>query len=202
MNRKKKLRIIQSFFLISGILIIFYTFNKNIENEDKILISKETQIKIRQQLLDERNNSKDIFYNIEYSGLLDLNGNRYNIKSKEAINNPDIIELVNLNFVDAKFYFKDDTVLKIISEKGIYNNKTLDVEFFGNVRGEYLDSKLFSQKASFSNSEGLVTISDNVKILDIRGKMIADELLFDIRNKTLDIKSNNNAKVKANINLK
>ena len=202
MNRKKKLRIIQSFFLISGILIIFYTYNKNIENEDKILISKETQIKIRQQLLDERNNSKDIFYNIEYSGLLDLNGNRYNIKSKEAINNPDIIELVNLNFVDAKFYFKDDTVLKIISEKGIYNNKTLDVEFFGNVRGEYLDSKLFSQKASFSNSEGLVTISDNVKILDIRGKMIADELLFDIRNKTLDIKSNNNAKVKANINLK
>lgn len=202
MNRKKKLRIIQSFFLISGILIIFYTYNKNIENEDKILISKETQIKIKQQLLDERNNSKDIFYNIEYSGLLDLNGNRYNIKSKEAINNPDIIELVNLNFVDAKFYFKDDTVLKIISEKGIYNNKTLDVEFFGNVRGEYLDSKLFSQKASFSNSEGLVTISDNVKILDIRGKMIADELLFDIRNKTLDIKSNNNAKVKANINLK
>ena len=202
MNRKKKLRTIQSFFLISGILIIFYTYNKNIENEDKILISKETQIKIRQQLLDERNNSKDIFYNIEYSGLLDLNGNRYNIKSKEAINNPDIIELVNLNFVDAKFYFKDDTVLKIISEKGIYNNKTLDVEFFGNVRGEYLDSKLFSQKASFSNSEGLVTISDNVKILDIRGKMIADELLFDIRNKTLDIKSNNNAKVKANINLK
>ena len=202
MNRKKKLRIIQSFFLISGILIIFYTYNKNIENEDKILISKEQQIKIRQQLLDERNNSKDIFYNIEYSGLLDLNGNRYNIKSKEAINNPDIIELVNLNYVDAKFYFKDDTVLKIISEKGIYNNKTLDVEFFGNVRGEYLDSKLFSQKASFSNSEGLVTISDNVKIVDIRGKMIADELLFDIRNKTLDIKSNNNAKVKANINLK
>ena len=142
-----------------------------------------------------------MFYNIEYSGL-DLNGNRYNIKSKEAINNPDDIELVNMKFVDAKFYFKDDTVLTIESDKGIYNNKTLDIEFIGNVKGAYLDSKLFAQKASYSNSKGFVTISDNVKIIDIKGKMIAEKLLFDIKNKTLDISSNNNSKVKANINLK
>ena len=32
--------------------------------------------------------------------------------------------------------------------------------------------------------------------------MIAEKLLFDIKNKTLDISSNNNSKVKANINLK
>ena len=65
-----------------------------------------------------------------------------------------------------------------------------------------MDSKLFAQKASYSNSKGFVTISDNVKIIDIKGKMIAEKLLFDIKNKTLDISSNNNSKVKANINLK
>lgn len=201
MNRKKKLRIIQSLLLISGIIVIFFTYLKTNKDIDKILISEERQEKIKKQLLDEKNTSVDVFYNIEYSGL-DLNGNRYNIKSKEAINNPDDIELVNMKFVDAKFYFKDDTVLTIESDKGIYNNKTLDIEFNGNVKGAYLDSKLFAQKASYSNSKGFVTISDNVKIIDIKGKMIAEKLLFDIKNKTLDISSNNNSKVKANINLK
>ncbi len=201
MNRKKKLRIIQSLLLISGIIVIFFTYLKTNEDIDKILISEERQEKIKKQLLDEKNTSVDVFYNIEYSGL-DLNGNRYNIKSKEAINNPDDIELVNMKFVDAKFYFKDDTVLTIESDKGIYNNKTLDIEFIGNVKGAYLDSKLFAQKASYSNSKGFVTISDNVKIIDIKGKMIAEKLLFDIKNKTLDISSNNDSKVKANINLK
>ena len=201
MNRKKKLRIIQSLLLISGIIVIFFTYLKTNKDIDKILISEERQEKIKKQLLDEKNTSVDVFYNIEYSGL-DLNGNRYNIKSKEAINNPDDIELVNMKFVDAKFYFKDDTVLTIESDKGIYNNKTLDIEFIGNVKGAYLDSKLFARKASYSNSKGFVTISDNVKIIDIKGKMIAEKLLFDIKNKTLDISSNNNSKVKANINLK
>lgn len=201
MNRKKKLRIIQSLLLISGIIVIFFTYLKTNKDIDKILISEERQKKIKKQLLDEKNTSVDVFYNIEYSGL-DLNGNRYNIKSKEAINNPDDIELVNMKFVDAKFYFKDDTVLTIESDKGIYNNKTLDIEFIGNVKGAYLDSKLFAQKASYSNSKGFVTISDNVKIIDIKGKMIAEKLLFDIKNKTLDISSNNDSKVKANINLK
>tara|TARA_B100000035_G_scaffold314737_1_gene332003 strand:+ start:538 stop:1143 length:606 start_codon:yes stop_codon:yes gene_type:complete len=201
MNRKKKLRIIQSLLLISGIIVIFFTYLKTNEDIDKILISEERQEKIKKQLLDEKNTSVDVFYNIEYSGL-DLNGNRYNIKSKEAINNPDDIELVNMKFVGAKFYFKDDTVLTIESDKGIYNNKTLDIEFIGNVKGAYLDSKLFAQKASYSNSKGFVTISDNVKIIDIKGKMIAEKLLFDIKNKTLDISSNNDSKVKANINLK
>ena len=133
MNRKKKLRIIQSLLLISGIIVIFFTYLKTNKDIDKILISEERQEKIKKQLLDEKNTSVDVFYNIEYSGL-DLNGNRYNIKSKEAINNPDDIELVNMKFVDAKFYFKDDTVLTIESDKGIYNNKTLDIEFIGNVK--------------------------------------------------------------------
>ena len=50
------------------------------------------------------------FYNIEYSGL-DLNGNRYILKSKEAFfwikSN---LKLFNMKFVEANFYFKDNTI--------------------------------------------------------------------------------------------
>ena len=92
--------------------------------------------------------------------------------------------------------------MNIKSNSGIYNNKTLDIEFSGSVEGKYLDSLLFAQKANYSNSKGFVAISDKVKIFDTRGKMIAEKLLFDIKKKTLDISSSSNSKVKANISLK
>ena len=41
-----------------------------------------------------------------------------------------------MKFVEAIFYFKDDTVLNVWSDNGIYNNKTLDMNFDGNVKAK------------------------------------------------------------------
>ena len=141
-----------------------------------------------------------MFFNIEYSGI-DLNGNRYVLKSKEAktdkINQNSII----MKGVNGIFYFNDGTTLNVKSHKGIYNNKTLDMIFEGNVEAIYEKSYLTAQKAVFSNSEGFLTISNNVKVKDAKGSISADELLFDITKQTLDIASFNNNKINANINL-
>ena len=45
-------------------------------------------------------------------------------------------------------------------------------------------------------------ISENVKIKDIRGTMLADNLIFDIKEKKLEITSFENNNINANINLK
>ena len=34
-----------------------------------------------------------------------------------------------MSFVNAIFYFKDNTILTIDSDEGVYNNKTLDMIF-------------------------------------------------------------------------
>ena len=34
-----------------------------------------------------------------------------------------------MKLVNAVFYFKDDTVVEVLSDAGIYNNKTLDMKF-------------------------------------------------------------------------
>tara|TARA_A100001015_G_C14944742_1_gene694137 strand:- start:1020 stop:1343 length:324 start_codon:yes stop_codon:yes gene_type:complete len=104
--------------------------------------------------------------------------------------------------VEAAFYFKDDSILYVWSESGVYNNKTLDMKFQGNVRANYLESRLFAQKAEFSNSKSFLIISENVKIQDIRGTMLADKLFFDIKKQKLNIASFNDGKINANINLK
>ena len=107
-----------------------------------------------------------------------------------------------MKFVEATFYFKDDTILYVWSNSGQYNNKTLDMIFEGDVKAKYLDSDLFAQKAQYSNSESFLIISNNVKVTDIRGTIFADKLLFDIKKKKLEIASFNKSKINANINLK
>tara|TARA_B100000161_G_C33475489_1_gene380030 strand:- start:44 stop:646 length:603 start_codon:yes stop_codon:yes gene_type:complete len=200
MERKKKLRIIQLSLLVMGTIIIFFTYLTQEERISESLIPKETQEKIKNQTSSGNENS-DVFYNIEYSGL-DLAGNRYILKSKEAFNNKDQQEVVNMKFVEAIFYFKDETNLNVTSNSGVYNNRTLDMNFYGNVKAKYEGSELFAEKAEYSNSKGYLVISEKVKVKDLKGTMVADELLFDIKNQTLDIASFNDSKINANVNLK
>ena len=83
-ERKKKLIIIQISLLVIGSLIILFTYSDlNVSDKEKI-ITIETQNRIDDQLKNESQDG-DIFFNIEYSGL-DLAGNRFILKSKEAFN--------------------------------------------------------------------------------------------------------------------
>ena len=107
-----------------------------------------------------------------------------------------------MKYVEANFYFKDDTILKVMSDTGIYNNKTLDMVFEGNVKANYEGSKLLAQKADYSNTRGLLIISDKVKVIDSRGTIVADNLSFDIKNQKLNIASFNDDKINANIRVK
>ena len=194
MNRRKKLRLIQFTLLVLGVLIISFTYFDSKKNLKYNIVSKETQDKIKMQIKN-KNQEDNVFFDIEYSGL-DLNGNRYILKSERATNSKFNQEIVNLETVIAYFYFKDDTVLEVKSKQGKYNNKTLDMIFEGNVEAIYEKSYLTAQKAVFSNSEGFLTISNNVKVKDAKVSISADELLVDITKQTLDIASFNNNKIK------
>ena len=198
--RKKKLLIIQICLLLLGIFVILFTYASKEKLEENKIISKEDQKKIEKQLSKD-NTEGDIFYNIEYSGF-DIAGNRYILKSKEASNNKNSQELVEMKFVEAIFYFKDGTTLQVESKKGLYNNKTLDMVFEDNVNAVYEGSKLEANMAEYSNSKSFLTISGNVKVKDIKGTMFADKLLFDIKKQMLNIASVNDDKINTNINLK
>ena len=200
MTRIQKLRFFQISLLIVGILIIYFTYYQKKENSDQQLVPKAVQEKIKKQL-ENQPEGYDVFSNIEYTGL-DLSGNRYILKSKQAYNESENLEIVNLIDVEAIFYFKDNTVLKVISEKGKYNNKSLDMYFYDNVIAEYEESKLYAEKAEYSNSESNLIITENVKLEDKRGTLFADKLFFDIKNQKLNITALENNKVNAKIKVK
>ena len=200
MERKKRLRIIQSFLLIFSLLIIFFTYKLNNKNFTERSDFKTTDV-VNQNLRDLNKTEGDVFYDIEYVGL-DLAGNRYILKSKEAFTNKNSTEVINLKLVEATFYFKDGTILNVFSDEGDYNNLNLDMNFYGNVRGIYGESKLYAQKAEYSNRQSMLLISDKVKVSDPQGTLNADKLLFDIKKQKLNITSFKNNKINANINLK
>ena len=199
-DRKKKLLVIQISLLLVGVLIIFLTYSKNISLVQEKTIPTKTKKMIEEQLKD-TNNESDVFKNIEYSNL-DLAGNRYILKAEEAYNNKSKEELVIMKFVEAIFYFKDGTVLKVKSQNGIYNNKSLDMSFENDVEAIYEGSELFADKAEYSNSKSYLSISGRVQIKDLKGTMFADNLLFDIKKQKLNISALNDKKIETNINLK
>ena len=185
MDRKKKLRLYQALFLLIGFTIILITYyQKELPDKEKI-ISQNLKEKIDKQIRNQKDDGENVFYNVKYSGL-DFEGNRYTILSKEAVNSDINENLVYMKNVVAKFYFKDDTIMDISSAEGKYNNKTLDMEFSVDVKASYEGSELFAEKAEFLNSENFLIVSNNVKILDTRGTMFADKLIFDIKDKTLN----------------
>ena len=196
-DRKKKLRLIQFFLLFFGLLAIYLTYYNKELNEDQSSISKKIPKK-NQNISEE--DERDLFFNIEYSGF-DLQGNRYSLKSEEAFIDKLNSEIVYMKNVNAIFYFKDNTILYVSSNNGIYNNKTLDMKFEQNVKANYLSSELFAEKAEYSNSESFLSIYENVRINDIKGNLIADKLLFDITDQKLDITSFTDGKINANVNL-
>ncbi len=200
MTRKKKLRLYQSIFLVIGFIIILSTYLQNHFTDKEEIISKSLKKKIDKQIKiqNQNKNTENIFYNVKYSGL-DFEGNRYTIFSNEAINSELSSELVNMKGVVAKFYFKDNTVLDITSDEGIYNNRTFDIEFSKDVKALYENSELYAEKAEFLNSKNYLIVTDNVKVLDEKGTLHADKLIFDIKEKTLNITSLNNNIVKSKV---
>ncbi len=193
-ERKKKIRIIQFSLLIFALIIIYLTYyNKEYSNTD-IVETKQMKETVSEEV------DKDVFFNIEYSGR-DLNSNRYLLKSKEARLDELKPEIVYMKDVSATFYFKDSSILFVHSDEGTYNNKNFDMKFEQNVKAEYMGSKLFAEKANYSNTENYLSIYENVRINDIRGNLIADKLLFDIKKQNLAISSFNDGKINANVKL-
>ena len=199
--RKNKVKLLQFILLSAGVILIILTYSTFRKNPSEKIISKETKLEINEKIKKKKDVIGDTFFNVEYSGL-DLSGNRYVLKAREANNDVSNNEIVYLKYVIAIFYLKNDTSIEVSSDFGLYNNRTLDIIFNDNVKSSYEGSELHAQRAEYSNSKNFIVISENVKIKDAKGIIFAEKLVFDINDKKLNISSSKNKKVKANLNYK
>jgi len=186
--RKKKLFIIQLTIFLIAIALLYSTYHdksKKIKEPVKIGIEAEP-------------NSNN-FTDIQYSGF-DLAGNRYVLTAGEADFKTESPELINMKEVIAKFYLKDDTILTVISDEGLYNNITLDMKFKKNVEADFLTHTLLSDLLSYSSSLGKLIATGNVRGESIeKGEFIADNLEYDLADRNLNFSMFGTEQVKIKI---
>jgi len=186
--RKRKIIFFQFFlFVISTLIVYFFYFNK-----DKVENIEVENVKTAED------ESSNVFNDIEYSGF-DLNGNRYYLFSSEAIFDSEKPEIVNMKDVLARFTFKDGSILIVRSKTGLFNNKSLDMFFTENVNSEYNKHKLYSNNIDYLNTKSLLKVYGNVNGSGPKGKINAENLNFDLKNKTLDISAIENSQVNVNL---
>ena len=194
MTSKKK--IFQLSLIFSGLIIIFFTYFFNLEKKQTSDVSEESQIKVNEEFLEEGINR---FENVEYKGT-DNTGNKFTIGSQFAEFKKEKPELIFMENVECFFTFKDNTVLLISSKKGIYNNISNDMQFSEDVKMDYLENTIFSDRANFNNYENQLLIAGNVRGDGPTTNLKADELDFDLNTKDLKISMYSEERVKIKTN--
>jgi hypothetical protein len=139
-----------------------------------------------------------VFEDVEYKGI-DLNGNRYVVKSKIADFDLETPEKINMTIMSATFYFKDGTILTVNGDKGNYNNKSLDMQFRDNIKAVYLTNIIFSDKLDYASKDSLVTISGNVIGESIQGDILADKVVINLINKNINASMFDEKKIKVKL---
>ena len=189
---KKVLSQITLLFL--GVLIIFFTY---FYTDRQKTVKKNEEKKIEE--IDKQNQNKSTFENITYEGI-DKNGNKFIIGSSYAEFENDRPNIISMSNILCRFFFEDGTILRIISDFGVYDNITNDMSFEQNVKMYYLESTLFAEKADFFNSKNYLFVQGNVVAKGLEGDLKADKMNFDLTEKKLRISMYNEDKVNIRVN--
>ena len=187
---KKVIKLIL-FLLLIIISIFFY----------KIYLSENTKSKIEPDFSEEgqaTNPENNLIKNLKYEVKLNKN-NQYVITSDlSEITYVGGDEVVKMQKVIAILSNQKNIPLIITSEMATYNNFNYNTKFNQNVRVEYLNNIILSDKLEFDYNNNLITIYENVEYDGIQGNIIADNIKIDLFTKKIEIymsNINNNVEV-------
>ena len=166
---KKKI-FLQIFLIFLTFIFSFIFLNQTLKKEKKIVSKVEVQKK------EPENN---MIEGIKYFSK-DMKGNTYLIESKNGtINkeNPDIIYLVD---VEAEINFDKDQLIKVTSNKAVYNINNYDTEFTDNVKLSYEDNKISCKNIVVKFSENYAILSGNLVYNNLLTSLFADQMKIDL----------------------
>ncbi len=171
MKKKVFLQVFLIFLIFAFSIILF---NQTVNKEKKIVSKEEVKKK------EVENN---LIEGIQYFSR-DVRGNTYLIESKSGtINeeNPDIIYLID---VEAEINFDKDQLIKVTSEKAIYNINNYDTEFLNNVKLDYKDNKISCKNIIVKFSENYAILSGNLVYNNLLTSLFADQMKVDLVSRT------------------
>lgn len=189
-------RIIQLSLFCIVVFTIFF-FNKiYLSKDDKTVVSSNMP---NDQIIIQTENN--LVKNLKYEVNLDKN-KQYIITSdlSELINSNDI-EIVKMQMVKALIIGENKIPLIIKSDNADYNNLNYSTKFRNNVSIEYMNNKIYSDKADLDFENNIAKIFENVRYIGSQGTVISDNIEINLVTKKIDIyMDNENDKVELNKN--
>ncbi len=187
---KRIIQLALSLFLILLGIIFYKTYLTTDDKSIKPLVKSEDQLLLKK----EKNN---LIKNLKYEVRFDENKQYIITADLSELTYEDAIEIVYMQGVIAVFIDENNIPLTITSDMAVYNNSTYDTNFEKNVRVEYLDHLVISNKLDLVFAENLITIYENVEYKGAEGIIKSDNVKIDLVSKNIEIFMNDqNKKVK------
>jgi hypothetical protein len=181
---KKVIKLILFLLLIiSSIFFYKVYFSKNNKSEINADISED------QRITTPENN---LIKNLKYEVKLDKQHQYIITAELSEITYDGGKEIVKMQKVTAILIDQKNIPLIVTSELATFNNSSYDTKFNQNIRIEYLNNKILSDKMDLDFNNSLIKIYENVKYDGIEGNIIADNIKIDLISKKIEIYMSNN----------
>ena len=179
-------RIIQLILFLSLIVISLIFHRIYFQNEDKIDI--QNSIPTNESFDSSINNLiKDLKYEVKLD-----NDSEYTITAEVGeIFYENDAEKVYMQMVIATLIDQNRLPVTIKSNKALYDNSNYGTNFSENVRIEYGNEIIFSDKVDLDFKSNIISIYENVIYNGINGSMKADNITINLITKKINVNMNN-----------
>ena len=204
---KRNYIIIYSFLILSLIILtifFFYNYKSRTIKLEKNFNSVESKTPIKEKSSESSSNiskvenkilpESTLIEDIEYISV-DAVGNQFKITAKNGETNARNYNKIFLIDVNAHILLENSESILIAADFANYDKSTIETFFKDNVKINYLNHKVESEKLYLSFEDKLVKINDNVVYKNIDTKMYADNIEIDFKTNNTKISMNSNEKV-------
>ena len=190
---KKIIQLILSLSLVI-MAIVFYKVYFSSNNKSQVfkeLSEENSETDNKEKSTSEMSNLiRNLSYDVTFDG-----DKQYSITADMSeLTYENNVEIVYMQKVTAIFINENNVPLIITSDKATYNNSSYDTNFSENVRVEYIDNLINSEKLDISFAENIITIYDNVKYHGSSGTLNTDNVKINLITKNINIYMDNKEK--------
>ena len=182
-------KFLQFFLLFLILLLGIYIYLNYFKFQSSSKQPKKNENLTEKNVSENKNNLiKNLRYNVKFND----NTEYVIISTLSELTYQDESEIVLMRNVTAKFIDDNlNTFLTINSDNAIYNNSTYNTLFEKNVRVQYMDNTILSEKLDINFKENLITVYDNIVYDGKEGKVKADNMIINLITKNVEIFMNN-----------
>ena len=176
---KRIIQLILFFFLIIVAVIFYKTYFTKNESLQVDIIDNDNQI--------QETSKNNLIKGLKYEIRLDENRQYIIASDLSELINENNVEIVKMQKVVAIFIDQTGIPLTIVSDYARYNNSNYNTNFRKNVKVEYLDNVILSNKMDLNFDKNLISIYESVKYESLKGVITTDNIKIDLITKKIEI---------------